>query len=160
MMKVVPTCVAALFSFFVLSVNAADLFKTGGKAANEPFDCMLPDGSYKGLADANVNKEWNGSLDDAKKKCLQSKECNMLHDYNADNGSWRVCKAVKYDKNGKAFTMTKLKPGQGGKCVGLKINKDAGCQNGQGVYYDETQTRTRRQVCRPQNQKTQAVSKR
>ena len=51
----------------------------------------------------------------------------MLHDLNADNKDWKVCKAVTYDKNGKAFTMTKLKPGQGGKCVGLKINKDAGC---------------------------------
>ena len=121
-MKVVQTCVAALFSFFVLSVNAADLFKAGGKAANTPYDCLMNDGSYPGLGKGAVRSVWSGSLDDAKKKCLESKECKMLHDLNADNKDWKVCKAVTYDKNGKAFTMTKLKPGQGGKCVGLKIN--------------------------------------
>lgn len=120
-MKAVSTCAAVLSSFFLLSVNAQQ-FKTGAKALNQPFDCMLPDGSYKGLADANVNKEWHGSLDDAKKKCLASKQCTVLHDFDADNGSWRVCRAVKYDTKGKAYTYTRLKPGEGGQCVGLKIN--------------------------------------
>jgi len=88
---------------------------------------MLPDGSYKGFAKANENKEWLGTLEEAKKQCLASKQCTVLHDFNADDGKWRVCRAVKYDKKGGAFTFKKLKPGEGGKCIGLKINKDAGC---------------------------------
>lgn len=105
-MKLVPVC-AALLIFFFLGVNAAE-FKKGERAQNHPFDCMLPDGSYKGSALANVNQEWHGSFEDAKKKCAQSPQCKMLHDYAADNGSWRVCRAVKYDPKGEAVTFTKI----------------------------------------------------
>merc|ERR1712130_197830 len=71
--------------------EASTVYVDGDRATNGHSDC----------------DSWYGTLSEAKTRCTENPQCNVLHDFNGDGINWRACRSVTSQNGGPAATMIK-----------------------------------------------------